>query len=193
MVAMSDLGVILTGVLVGSASGIGGAICGAWMTARSNLPALKLSINAERERARLADKRQVYARYMASLTDVIVAGSKLGDSVDVSPEEHKAMAVALADSEGPMIAAMSEVKLIAPDDLGRLADEVASKVSRAMGALEQDVNSDFVFAPLSERLLKAMRADLGETAPTAVPESTPPKGPAPVTIAPRKPTSTELS
>jgi hypothetical protein len=66
---MSDLGVIVTGVVVGSASGIIGAICGAWMTGRSQIAGLKLGIAAENERAKIAEKRRVYARCIAALHD----------------------------------------------------------------------------------------------------------------------------
>ena len=52
----------------GGLVGVGGTYLGAWRTGRTQTTNLKLSIEAEREQARLADKRQVYARFVHRLT-----------------------------------------------------------------------------------------------------------------------------
>jgi hypothetical protein len=52
---------VVAGVVIGSASGIGGAVLGAWMTGRSQMVGLKLDITAEHERGRRAGLRRIYA------------------------------------------------------------------------------------------------------------------------------------
>jgi hypothetical protein len=64
---MSNVELIVTGVLVGSASGVCGAVLGAWINGRSELAGLRLNIEAQNERARFADKRGIYAQCLAAL------------------------------------------------------------------------------------------------------------------------------
>lgn len=60
---MSDLGGIVAGLVIGSASGIGGAVLGAWMNGRQQMSALKLTIATEDERARTTDRRHGYVAF----------------------------------------------------------------------------------------------------------------------------------
>lgn len=68
---------LITGI-VGAVIGVAGTSLGAWLTGRTQTANLQLSIDAERERTRIADKRQTYARCLASLTDVVFEAAKTG-------------------------------------------------------------------------------------------------------------------
>jgi hypothetical protein len=70
---MSTTAAVITGILVGSASGIGGATIGAWMTGKSQLTALKAQINAEDVRARISEKRELYISFLAQVNEVLAA------------------------------------------------------------------------------------------------------------------------
>lgn len=122
---------------------------------------IDLSIDAEREPAQIADKRLAYARCLASLPRVVFTAAKLGNYSDgVNAEERRSLALALHESLAPMVVATNEMRLIAPESLGELADEVARKVALAAGDIERGIDTDFVFAPLREQLYQTMRADL---------------------------------
>ena len=133
---------LITGI-AGGVIGVGGTSLGAWLTGRTQTANLKLSINAERERARIADKRQTYARCLASLTEVVFAAAKLGDYGDgVGPEERRSLVLALHESLAPMVVATNDMRLVAPESLGELADDVARKVALGVGDMERGVDSD---------------------------------------------------
>ena len=153
---------VITGI-VGGVIGVGGTSLGAWLTGRTQTANLKLSIDAERERAQLADKRQTYARCLASLTEVVFAGAKLDDyGGHVSAEERRSLVLALHETLAPMVVATNDMRLVASESLGELADDVARKVALAVGEIERGIDSDFVFAPLRQQLYQAMRGDLGD-------------------------------
>lgn len=180
VVTVSDWPAIVTGLVTGVV-GLAGILATYWQGKRATGAAsenLRTSINAENERAMLAEKRRIYARFLASLTDVLVTATKIEDrGKQASTEEHKAMTDDLARSLAPMLSALTEVGLVGPESLRDLADGVANKVTRAADDLG---NSDFVFRPLLDQLYGAMRADLGEpvgSADTVTPTS--PAEPAP--------------
>jgi hypothetical protein len=109
---------LITGI-VGAVIGVAGTSLAAWLTGRTQTANLQLSIDAERERTRIADKRQTYARCLASLTDVVFEAAKLGDYSDgISPEDRRSLAVALHESLAPIVVAANEMRLIAPESLG---------------------------------------------------------------------------
>lgn len=60
----------MTGILVGSVSGIAGAIIGSWMTGKSQLAILKAQMAAEDARASMAEKRRLYARFLTAISEV---------------------------------------------------------------------------------------------------------------------------
>ncbi len=64
---------LITG-LVGVA-GIAGTILSARLTSRSQTANLMLSISEERKRARVTDRRQVYASFMAILNKVAIGAA----------------------------------------------------------------------------------------------------------------------
>ena len=109
---------LITGI-VGAVIGVAGTSLGAWLTGKTQTANLRVSIDAERERARVADKRQTYARCLTSLTEVVFQAAKLGDySAGVSNEDRRSLALALHDSMSPMVAATNEMRLLPLSRLG---------------------------------------------------------------------------
>jgi hypothetical protein len=166
--AMSDLGVIVTGIAVGSASGILGAICGAWLTARSQMAGLKLTISADDERTRLAEKRRIYARCLAALNNAWLGRSYLdvpdADVILAYAKEYKVMM-------GECLNSVFEAALIAPDEIPDIAQDAAN------GIMNNGKN-DRPFPNAIDALIRAMRIDLGEPPLPKKAETTSPDSPA---------------
>jgi hypothetical protein len=141
---------IVTGAV--GAAGIGGAIFVARMGNKSQAANLLVSIGAEDERLRLAEKRRVYALFLGACSEV--------RSQAFVSRHHANQAEVLADRAMAIsraLAAAAEVRLIASDALGDLAD----RLSRLANEIVDD-DKDEYFQVRSE-LLGAMRADLDET------------------------------
>jgi hypothetical protein len=151
MYVMSVLGTIVTSALVGSISGIGGAILGAWMNGRSQMAGLHVSILADNQRARTAEKRRIYGRCLAALNDASVqsaSGRLLPTGVHhifEQIEQHKLLIQQCMN-------VVYEVALIAPQELGQLAIRAATGIGTSR------------FGTAMADLMEAMRADLGEPA-----------------------------
>jgi hypothetical protein len=167
MDAMSDVGVIVTGVLVGSASGIIGTICGAWLTARSQMSGLMLQITAEDQRAKIADKRRVYADFHAALDNLIIGNQSIRDSWETSSQDERAAIRSKADTAlVALFSAQSAVKLTAPKSIGEKADKLAGLMVGEtepllfgeMGGWDESGDD---FLEQRSKLYRAMRADLG--------------------------------
>jgi len=185
---MSDLGVIVTGVIVGSASGIGGALLGAWMNGRSQLSALKLTITAENERARNAEKRRIYARCMAACetaTSALIVDRIAAERG--TPEQKDAAFAALQEAYDAKAIAFAELDLIAPDSVVHAGDHLSEACDQFMLESSAQVdNRPLPEGPADERptlgelsryLYDAMREDLGE--PPFTPAADPEPEPAP--------------
>jgi len=73
-----DWGPVITAGITGivGLAGIGGTLVSAKITRKSAAENLRTSIGAEDERARLAEKRRIYAQALASLTAVNVMGKE---------------------------------------------------------------------------------------------------------------------
>jgi hypothetical protein len=162
---MPDTAVIVTG-LVGAA-GIAGTLLSARITARSDMAGLRLSITAEDKRARLADKRRIYAAFHAAIDRLIVANAVIEDRWGTAgPDERQAMRSAQDAAVTALFNAVSEVGLIAPESTGSRARSVAKLLTDYANALLGDGEvdgravADEVFKQRSA-LYEAMRADLG--------------------------------
>jgi len=157
---MSDVGVIVTG-LVGAA-GIGGTLLSARLTARWQRASLKLSISAENERSTEAEKRRIYASYLASVIEAFAAASTLDLVPKDNEEERKVRTDETHTAVARMINAVSEMTLIAPVDLSQLAEDTAREVSDYCDDVEAGRDADLKFGEIRHKLHRAMRVDLGE-------------------------------
>lgn len=126
---------------------------------------LKMTINADSKRAIMADKRQVYSKYHASLDDVFTAANIL--RTEHGPDRPKYLSE-LQMASVIMFNATSDVRLTAPADIASLARKVADTLSGAAWRAAQtgsDVDQDNAVYNGRQELYDLMRDDLG------VPES----------------------
>jgi hypothetical protein len=157
----------ITGIV--GIAGIGGSIVSAKLAGKSATQNLQTSIAAENERARLADKRRIYASFQASMDNVYVAIDTAQTSrAGADREQHVSDMRAAATT---MLAAMTELQLIAPKDLRNLATDVGNLTARHFRAAEEGrrtiqltskEGAERKFAEERLELYRAMRADLGE-------------------------------
>jgi hypothetical protein len=162
MTAMPDTAVIVTG-LVGAA-GIAGTLFSAKITAKSNMAGLRLSITAEDKRAQLADKRRIYAAFDASIDRlVILYGAIHEDWATASPAEREAMRSGQDAAMTALLNGLGEIRLIAPEAIGRQADNMARLMTNYGRTVLTDSGSDVADDAFEQRsaLYEAMRADLG--------------------------------
>jgi hypothetical protein len=106
---------------------------------------LLTSIGAENERVRIAEKRRIYAHFIATLGELLKTWNQVN-----TRDRAEALTGALA--------AVAELRLIAPNDLGSQAESVLT-----FTAAPGPVSSDWAMVRLL--LINAMRADLGEADP----------------------------
>jgi hypothetical protein len=160
---MSNVGIIVTGALVGSVSGVAGAILGAWVSGKSALAGLKLTIEAEKESARFADKRTVYAQCLAAL-----------DSCKQSLQRHRelrgtAESAAAAEKYDrawqDCAAKVNELGLVAPDEVRFVALTASSRLYRlaelASSGHDEFRSTEVRYFKAVDCLREALRADLG--------------------------------
>jgi hypothetical protein len=161
---MSSLAPIVTGVLVGAASGIGGTALGAWMNGKSQLAALGVSIRAEDNRIKLADKRQLYARLIVEANETILAiyhYSRPGNKSDSQMESERAKLLAAYSS---MAQAINEIFLIAPPDVYDAANGFFSYIAKHYTSAyngTREINlPDKDTKDLAQKVYVVMRKDL---------------------------------
>lgn len=125
---------------------------------------LQLNIAAENDRARLAEKRRIYAAYMCAISSYVAVERSLAaarnkntsDSISVLRSElDRAMTI--------MLHALCEVRLIAPEILSLLAGSIVLQ-------LASSEDTSLVFPQFRNELYKAMRRDLGEPEYRAIEE-----------------------
>jgi len=125
----------------------------------------KMTIRADDERVELADKRQIYSKYQASLDDVFTVANIL--RTEHGPDRPKYLSN-LQGANVAMFNATSDVRLAAPAHIANKAREVADTLSKAAVRAAQtgaDVDQDNAVYNGRQDLYRLMRADLG------VPES----------------------
>jgi hypothetical protein len=160
---MSDVGVIVAGALVGSVSGVAGAILGAWVSGKSALAGLKLTIEAEKESARLADKRAVYAQCLASLDNCKHSLQQLRQQRGTA--ESAAAAQKYDRAWQDCAAKVNELGLVAPDGVRFVALTASGRLYR-LAELADSSHDEFRGAEVryfkaEDCLREALRADLG--------------------------------
>jgi hypothetical protein len=160
---MSDVGVIVTGALVGSVSGMAGAILGAWVSGRSALAGLKLTIEAEKESTRFADKRTVYAQCLAALDNCKHSLQRLRQLRGAAESTAAAEKYAMAWQD--CAAKVNELGLVAPDKVRFIALTASSRLYQLAELVEssQDKFRDMEvkYFKAEDCLREALRADLG--------------------------------
>jgi hypothetical protein len=159
--------ILITGAV--GIAGIGGTL---WQGKRSreaqttNLKAsldattenLKLGINADNEHARLAERRRVYARCLAVIDNLYLAGTKEVTYRGKVP--HEAMIATMQERQESLTSlygALSELELIATVKVMFLANEIMKLLLNYKNLKPSDYNN------LRNSLRQAMRADLGES------------------------------
>jgi len=144
-----DWPAIAAGIAAGvvGLAGIGGTI---W--------AGRISINADYQRARLADKRRIYAAYLAAIYD-FYAVVRSGRDLTTEPGRSK-----LEKATKLIFDTECEVSLIAPKSIDQLAVGLAGILFNYADALKEQPNPPQPAGadPAREELVGRMRVDLGE-------------------------------
>jgi hypothetical protein len=145
-------------VLITGAVGVGGTSLGAWLNGRMQTTNLRLSLDAENERARLSEKRRIYASYLATGNDLYVLAAHLGR---MDPELARS---SLKDANTAIFNAWAEVSLIAPNGIWDLVFETVDPLIKWLNAFQEDRTTPIPDELRSKRheMILAMRADLGE-------------------------------
>jgi hypothetical protein len=152
---------ITTGVV--GLAGIGGAILSSRMASSSAVSNLHTSITAEDRRAKVTEKRRIYARYLASLIEVVATSADLEDHGDEDdPDNKKALMVRVDESIVTLVNALTELQLLAPVSLGRRADDIGRAMNEHANKVLRGEESDAEFYKLRSALVQEMRTDLGE-------------------------------
>jgi hypothetical protein len=155
-------------VLITGAVGVGGTALGAWLNGRMQTKNLRLSLDAESERARLAEKRRIYAAFLAASNELIVG---VGDFRASVREENTGRLEAdynrMAEARTLSLSNITELELIASPDIGAQARSlrrflVNFAFSRTSNMAEEASQNPDPIIGMRARLLDAMRADLGE-------------------------------
>jgi hypothetical protein len=147
---------LITGVV--GVLGMGSALWGGSRARSAQTEQLLLGIGAEDRRARLTERRRVYATYLAALTEVIQIGGRLAERV--TTDERKGLESRLYDAMGLLISTMQEVELIASRELGNLVEDITQFVITEIGESESERIS--LFPKMRKDLYEAMRRDLNE-------------------------------
>jgi hypothetical protein len=161
MMAAVDWAAVTSAAITGAVgiAGVAGTIIAARVAGKSARESAQLSINAQADQARLADKRQVYAQALAALHAAMLAVQKLAvyqqkrkpEEVIATAREHALEVVRAA------LGAITEVQLITPIPLAQQCDEVMRTLYRT--------DSDPLLSEMSEAvnlLTRALRADLDQ-------------------------------
>lgn len=178
-VSVSDGPAIITGVVTGVV-GLAGIVATYWQGKRATEAAsenYRRSIDAQDERARLADKRRIYATCQATFTAMRIESitHRVAYQPPADQAQRDAAELALNQAQRAMLNATSELLLIAPNDVRKIAADLADSyvsytTATVRGAsLDEPTGSA---AHMQSQLYDAMRADLaepGEPAGPAVP------------------------
>jgi hypothetical protein len=140
-----DWGTFITGVV--GLAGIGGSIVSAKIASKSATGDLRIAISAEDARSRRADKRLIYASFLAAL-------SKLRDlrtNEHRTDEDIKELLAAQTAAWVPVL----EVGLVGPPQIATAAQQVYLLVTKN----DDDVHK---YANAYADLIETMRADLND-------------------------------
>ena len=178
VVTVSDWPAIVTGIVIGVV-GLAGIAATYWQGKRATEAAsqnLRRSIDAGNERALLADKRRIYAACQAAFTAMRIESitHRVAYQPPPSQENRDAAELALNQARWAMLNATGELLLIAPAGVRKLAADLTDGYLSYITATMRGASMDEPTEPaghVQDQLYDAMRADLGESAGPAEPDS----------------------
>lgn len=152
---------LVTGIASMSAVGI------SFFSARTAIKAatdqLRTSIAAEDARAKLAEKRRIYADYLSSLTKSFHASADAHYHKNKRSKKFRAAEAEANRTRFEAMHALSVVRLICSREVSSLASSTLMSLARAL-----DGSSHIEFVEELASLTLAMRMDLGESGPPDV-------------------------
>jgi len=169
VVTVSDWPAIVTGIVIGVVA-LAGIAATYWQGKRATQAAsenLRNSIDAENERARLAEKRRIYAACQAAFTAMRIESitHRVAYQPPPSQDQRDAAELALNQARQAMLHVTSELLLIAPEGVRKIAADLTDSY---LGYITATVRGASLAEPtepagqLQNQLYDAMRADLGE-------------------------------
>jgi hypothetical protein len=175
-VSVSDWPAIVTGVATGVV-GLAGIVAVYWQGKRATETAsenFRGSIEVQEQRARLAEKRRIYAACQAAFTAMRIESITHRVAYQPPPdqEQRAAAELALSQVQRAMLNATSELLLIAPNGVSKIATDLTDSYVSYITATVRGAPLDEPAAPaahMQDQLYDAMRADLAEPGGPATP------------------------
>jgi hypothetical protein len=175
-VSVSDWPAIVTGVATGVV-GLAGIVAVYWQGKRATETAsenFRGSIEVQEQRARLAEKRRIYAACQAAFTAMRIESITHRVAYQPPPdqEQRAAAELALNQVQRAMLNATSELLLIAPNGVSKIATDLTDSYVSYITATVRGAPLDEPAAPaahMQDQLYDAMRADLAEPGGPATP------------------------
>jgi hypothetical protein len=149
-------------------AGIAGAIVSAKIASKAAIQGVRINATADEQRDRERVKRTAYAQCQASFERMIRAIEDYRTS-SLSKREDTLIGVQeVVASRVDMRVALSTLKLVGPENVRELADDVAKYLEDYVRQRNRDSSGPAAdpqdgSRPLRHSLYNAMRADLGET------------------------------
>jgi hypothetical protein len=168
-VSVSDWPAIAAGVVTGVV-GLAGIVATYWQGKRATEAAsenYRRSIDVQDERARLAEKRRIYATCQATFTAMRIESitHRVAYQPPADQAQRDAAELALNQAQRAMLNATSELLLIAPEGVRKLAADLADSYASYTTATVRGASLDEPTGPaahMQSQLYDAMRADLAE-------------------------------
>jgi hypothetical protein len=153
-------------LLITGAVGVGGTALGAWLNGRMQNKNLRLSLDAENKRARVAEKRRIYAACQSAFWRTNLAVTAQRGARSASEKEKAEALFSMSKALDSMLQTFNELLLIAPDSVTECANHVQRAQQIFLLTVEGDAAGDAQdmdnISQIQARLYEAMRADLGE-------------------------------
>lgn len=119
-------------VLITGAVGVGGTALGAWLNGKTQTKTLRLSLDAENDRARLAEKRRIYARCTTAFLTMERAGRDFQNAA--AGQGGYNAELNLTKASDALRDSMSELILIAPKHIRDTAQAAIQNEVRRMAS-----------------------------------------------------------
>jgi hypothetical protein len=176
VVTVSDWPAIVTGIVIGVV-GLAGIVATYWQGKRAAEAAsksLRKSIDVENERARLTEKRRIYAACHAAFTAMRIESitHRVAYQSPPNQEQRDAAELVLNQVQRAMLNATGELLLIAPKGVRKIAADLTDSYLSYISATARGASLDEPTEPaghLQNQLYDAMPADLGEPVEPAEP------------------------